>query len=182
MKLNSEPGMVRYKIFQRLEAKETDELLAIWKRHDRSKWSRRAFHFIHDILMERLGSVPPNKTNQGSPPEGEDPEADEPFHNRQVILTLASLARIASWFALAVGLGLIIVRMLSDVIELQAFPQSSLRSIDAFAIDFGTKVIEWGFDFILLRLISEGLYLFLDIEEGTRPTNRPSSPIPSDAQ
>ena len=42
-----------------MQLKGSDELLAIWKKNDRLEWSDEAFAAIHDILLERLGNVPP---------------------------------------------------------------------------------------------------------------------------
>ena len=45
-------------IYQNMQLKDSDELLGIWTKNDRSEWSDEAFLVIHDILLERLGSVP----------------------------------------------------------------------------------------------------------------------------
>ena len=42
-----------------MQLKDSDELLAIWRKNDRLEWSDEAFTVIHDILVERLGSAPP---------------------------------------------------------------------------------------------------------------------------
>ena len=46
-----------------MQLKDSDELLAIWKKHDRLEWSDEAFTIIHDILFERLGDVPPQNVD-----------------------------------------------------------------------------------------------------------------------
>jgi hypothetical protein len=50
---------LRNQIYQNLNIKESDELLEIWQENDRVEWSDMAFEVIKEILMERLGEVPP---------------------------------------------------------------------------------------------------------------------------
>ena len=54
-------------IYQNMLLKDSDELLAIWIKNDRFEWSDEAFSVVHDILLERLGNVPPQNT--GKPPK-----------------------------------------------------------------------------------------------------------------
>jgi hypothetical protein len=46
-------------IRQNMQLKDSEELLAIWRKNDRQEWSDEAFSIVHDILLERLGTVPP---------------------------------------------------------------------------------------------------------------------------
>jgi hypothetical protein len=39
--------------------KDTEELLAVWKKNDRVSWSDNTFEVVRQILIERTGSVPP---------------------------------------------------------------------------------------------------------------------------
>jgi len=52
-------------IYQNMQLKDSDELLKIWVQNDRNEWSNEAFSIVHDILLERLGSVP--EQNPDSP-------------------------------------------------------------------------------------------------------------------
>lgn len=45
-------------IYQNMQLKDSDELIKIWIKNDRSEWSDEAFLIIYDILLKRLGSVP----------------------------------------------------------------------------------------------------------------------------
>jgi len=40
-------------------AKETDDLLEIWQNGNTSEWEKEVFEIVKEILMERLGYVPP---------------------------------------------------------------------------------------------------------------------------
>lgn len=56
--MSEENQSLREVIYTSLQQRETEELLAIWKQKDRERWTDIAFEAIHDILVERLGSVP----------------------------------------------------------------------------------------------------------------------------
>jgi hypothetical protein len=48
---------------RQLETKETDELLAIWKKNDRGQWSDAAFEAIGLILRHRIGDALPKQSS-----------------------------------------------------------------------------------------------------------------------
>jgi hypothetical protein len=50
-------------IYQNMQLKDSDELQEIWIKNDRLEWSNEAFSIVHDILLERLGSVPEQNTD-----------------------------------------------------------------------------------------------------------------------
>ncbi len=50
-------------IYENMQLKNSEELLKIWIQNDRVKWTDEAFAVIHDILLERLGSVPEQKAH-----------------------------------------------------------------------------------------------------------------------
>jgi len=49
----------RQQVYNALNLKETDELTEIWHAHDREAWSDLAFDVINEILVNRLGELPP---------------------------------------------------------------------------------------------------------------------------
>ena len=49
----------RDKIYNTLNRKETTELIEIWQGNDTEAWEKETFAIIKDILVERLGFVPP---------------------------------------------------------------------------------------------------------------------------
>jgi hypothetical protein len=48
----------REQLYRDLNARDTDELVAIWHENDRSQWSDLAFEIMEAILIERLGKLP----------------------------------------------------------------------------------------------------------------------------
>jgi hypothetical protein len=49
----------REQIRKNLIAKETEELLDIWQSGDTDEWDESVFEIIKDILLDRLGDLPP---------------------------------------------------------------------------------------------------------------------------
>ena len=45
-------------IQKELELRETEDLVEIWKEHDKSQWTESAFEAIRNILTERMGEPP----------------------------------------------------------------------------------------------------------------------------
>lgn len=62
-------------IYQNMNLKETDELLAIWQRNDREAWSDEAMQIVKDILTERNVEIP-EQTGTADDHEGEDAPDD----------------------------------------------------------------------------------------------------------
>ena len=49
----------REQIYKNLIARETEDLLEIWQHGDISEWEKGVFEIVKEILLERLGYVPP---------------------------------------------------------------------------------------------------------------------------
>ena len=47
-------------IYNTLNLRETSDLLSIWYEDDHEQWSDSAFQSIEQILLDRLGEIPPN--------------------------------------------------------------------------------------------------------------------------
>jgi hypothetical protein len=56
-------GPSRSQIYQKLDAKRTDELLEIWRTNSREGRTGAAFEILEEILRKRLGSIPPGTPN-----------------------------------------------------------------------------------------------------------------------
>jgi hypothetical protein len=59
---NENESVVKEQIARSLRARETEELLQIWKENDRSQWTDLAIGVAGEILQERLGEVPAQDT------------------------------------------------------------------------------------------------------------------------
>lgn len=49
----------RKQIYNNLNQKETDELVEIWQTNDRVEWREETFDVVREILLGRLGELPP---------------------------------------------------------------------------------------------------------------------------
>lgn len=68
---------LREQIRDRMNLKETEELLEIWQNNDRAEWSDEAFEVIQEILKERGVDIP----EQNKPIyEHEEEEQQEDYH------------------------------------------------------------------------------------------------------
>lgn len=50
---------LRKQIFDSLNLRETEDLAEIWQKNDRVEWTDLAFDLIGEILLQRLGTLPP---------------------------------------------------------------------------------------------------------------------------
>ena len=114
---------IRKQIYDRLNQKETDELVEIWKKNDQVEWTEDAFNIIREILLERLGEIP----SQGDPifehieeAEPKDDTEDElalsdddmpEFYNPHDVL------KLEKWLFRA-AIAAIIASVISNIIEL----------------------------------------------------------------
>jgi len=57
----------RNEVFSMLILKDTEQLVEIWQKNDRSAWSEVAFEVIEEILLNRLGSLPPQERAEQKP-------------------------------------------------------------------------------------------------------------------
>ncbi len=53
---------IRGQIYNNLISKETEDLLEIWQNGDPTEWDAEVFEIIKEILLERLGYIPPQST------------------------------------------------------------------------------------------------------------------------
>lgn len=52
---------LRKQIYNELNLRETENLLEIWYANDHDEWSDIAFEAIKEILVGRLGEIPPEE-------------------------------------------------------------------------------------------------------------------------
>src|SRR5512134_252932 len=53
---------LRAQIYNNLIVKDTDELLEIWQSGDTSVWTEDTFEIVKEILVQRLGYLPPQSS------------------------------------------------------------------------------------------------------------------------
>ncbi len=58
---------LRTQMYSRLNLKDTEELLEIWRNHDTNEWIDEVFEVAEEILVERLGELPGFPVNSGRP-------------------------------------------------------------------------------------------------------------------
>jgi hypothetical protein len=149
-----QPDPLYDSVYNRLQEKDTAELLEIWKKNNRNEWSDIAFSIINDILLERLGSEPPP---QGGPFEEEAEE--ETFLDIDKIASLSAIANAIAWVVL-VGYAI------AWVADLLLDFSGSIPLSQIFALL--PLLLQGLFLFVVLRFVSEALYLLLEIVENTR--------------
>ena len=153
-----------------MKQKDTEELLDIWKRNDREEWAEIGFEVIYDILTKRLGSVPDQGVDEKAQEEGLVDEEPEIYHDPDVLVRISALARSAAWVVLVAS----IVIWLSQVVGyISSFtsspiPGAGLAEIVMITLGSGFTLITGVLYFIVLRFVSEVVYILMDIEENTR--------------
>lgn len=68
---------LRDQIYNELSLRETEDLLEIWQTNDHEEWSDTAFEVIKEILIKRLGEIPPQEIPGDEQEEGESFQDDE---------------------------------------------------------------------------------------------------------
>jgi hypothetical protein len=148
-----------------MREKDTQELIEIWKKNDRTEWTAEAFDAVREILMERTGELPPQDlaadTEQGE---------DEISYNESRLTSAASWASLLSWVFLGVG---ILITLTSLWGTSRNF--ASYGSILVFISTLVTQLLPamaGAFFFVVLQVIAEGVYVLMDIENNTRSSAR----------
>jgi hypothetical protein len=174
---NARKDSLHQVIVSDMQARDTEELLVIWKKNDKNEWSYEAFGIVHDILLERLGSVPEQDAASEAPTEDVDKdvvEETEGYHDTDAVLTVASLASLASKIVLVLGSILIILQALATL-ELRWQELMGISPLNAlYVLAFGiiSNGISWGMFYLTLRAVAEVLYLMLDIQQNTAKTSQ----------
>ena len=148
-------------IYNELNLKSTDELLEIWKSNNRKVWSGTAFKAIQKILLERLGSVPPQQGD--SPEEESDPDT---YYNIDRLTSLATIANILAWVLLV---GYILAAGAYLYLVWKSPSGSNTGYLFAQYLAWLVYLLPGLFFFGVLRLLSEAVYVLLEIAENNRP-------------
>jgi hypothetical protein len=145
MSSQSQDESFKQEIVANLRMKETDELLKIWQDNNRQEWSEEAFTAIHDILQERLGSVP----------EQEEILEEDTYHNREKLFSIAFWSKSISWVVMVLGLLLAIIPIIKSGFSLLLFTGTLILSFVVFFV---------------LQALGEIIFILLDIYDNTRVT------------
>ena|SRR6266498_2124209 len=165
---NTKDSSLRDQIYDNMRLKETDELVEIWKRGDPAEWSDTTFEVIKEILLERLGEIPPQELAT----EKESPN-DEPLHSEEKMMKISSWANFISWVIL-IGYAISFLNRL--VTTFQEFSNTSGVSMQNPTLtSFTTQLNLWvslflspaiGIAyFLLLQAISQGILMLFDLED-----------------
>lgn len=163
---------LRELIYTSLQQKGTEELLGIWKQNDREGWTDIAFEAIHDILMERLGSVPEQGVGEALD-TAEPVEELDTYHDPDL---LAGISTQAGVVAKVVLIASVVIWVTSLVRYFLMARQSLAEGLNVgelvfLAIGSGFTLLTGAFYFVVLRFMSEAGYILMDIEDNTRRRN-----------
>jgi len=109
-------------------------------------------------------------TNQISGIIEEVKKKADTYHEQEALLSIATTAGWLSWVFLALTV------VVGGVILYLVYLTATTRvALEQFMLNLPTYLVPLflgGFFWIVLRLISEGVYLLMDIEDNTRGTNK----------
>jgi len=118
----------------RLNLKETDELIEIWKKNDRVEWSETAFDVAKEILEQRLGDLPPQNEPIFKHVEEEIIEIDKVIYfekfldsdNAPAFYKPKEIIRISTWLnrVSIAAVAITIIVNIPELIRLQRIIQS----------------------------------------------------------
>ena len=164
---------LRNLLFERMQAKETEELIAIWQEHDESTWTVEAFQAVEKILVQRLGHLPdPEAAADEEDDDEEETVVEYPTDKR--LIWIAELSGRLSWVILAVA----VVYAVLDLIYyffVQVTP-SEWANLGTFALLSLVRilsqlggVLDAGFAFLVMQAVAEIIYLLMDIRDFVQP-------------
>ncbi len=103
---------LRNQIYNNLNQKTTDELVAIWDENNRREWSEQAFELIQIILKERGEEIPAQKhENWHNKPEQITDEQDDDKNSLPVFYNPQKALRIIDWLEWAAIASLIFISL-----------------------------------------------------------------------
>jgi len=153
-------GQVR----QRMRERDTDSLLAIWRREDGEGWSDEAYAIVRETLLER-GVTPPEPP--APPPEDEE----DVYHSFDRLMNVASWAAALAWPFLGLAAVLLLLAAFSAINLLSGTGGlgSGPDLLPMLALAGGCLLC--AFFFVLCQALRQVIYLLLDIEANTRPSD-----------
>jgi hypothetical protein len=161
---------VNKSIYEDMNSRETNELLNIWYEQDRGTWTGEALETVRRILVERLGTIPPEPQpaqkggSMETEQEARDAAKEDHYYNPEVIDRISSAAKALSWAVLVVAAAYVIFNVVYIVRQGSQVPLNSIISV---TLTFLIILLVAGFFHLVLQAIGEGLYLLMDIEDNT---------------
>ncbi len=148
-------------IRRELETRETEDLLKIWQQNDRVEWTPEAFEAIQRILVARNVSLPVQNAVV------EESEEADTYYDRHRLDRIAAVARSLSWLAIVL-LGLALIFGVLYLVQFLATAESLVPTLPTILFILMVPILVFGFFWVVLQVIAEGIYLFMDVEENTR--------------
>ena len=170
---------LRRQIQTQMRLKDTADLVAIWKKNDRSAWTDEAFDVVREILLERLGELPTQTEDDESEAASQPDKTEDTFHSFDRLARVASWATSVSWFFLGAALLLFGASLFAAYYDLtnmigMVAEYELVQFIPALIGRFYSTLVSL-FYFVMLQAVAEIIYLLLDIEDNTRPSARHSN-------
>jgi len=161
MSTDAEKDMMRKQIYERMNFKETGELLEIWRKGDREEWTESAFDVIKEILLDRLGEIPPEEEKQGVSVSAQNKRA---YHSEKKLLLISSWANILSWIVLVLYITIFIVRVVLEIQKTIMGIPFNLPQIYSWLGIFSSLIFSLIY-FLLLQAISKGISMLIKQQE-----------------
>jgi hypothetical protein len=186
MTIQYEDDAYQSQIYTHMKEMDTEQLLAIWKRNDRTEWTEQAFDAIWSILSDRLGEVPEQGEPRGEYDDQIDEEeaAQDDYPTERKLVWIAELARNLSWINVGVAVVYALYRLFTGFSNPQ--PVSGLVRLDAsqgfgILISVADGLVFAGVVFVLLQAMAEIIYLIMDIRSLVEPEETEETEL-SDAE
>jgi len=155
-------------IYQRMNERETEDLIEIWQKHNREEWTEDAFEAVKAILIERLGKLPEQNPEDNEDKVKRDQENAWEYPSDKKLIKLADASE---WLSTAiVGVTIIyLVLVLINNFSREGFRIGSMEGL-LYVANVLINVFYAGFAFLILQAITEIIYFLIDLRELVTPS------------
>lgn len=157
-------------ILERMQEKETDELLSIWDENDHSAWTDEAFSVVEQILKERLGEVPPQTPDYGpgmprsASEEIEKAAEDEEYNQTDLrFRRIGFYAKVLSYLVLGGAAAINVFISFGWLRQAWPLTQTFAGSVGAVLLVSAVSLIFY----VLLQFVTQGVNILLEIRDNT---------------
>jgi len=158
-----EKNALRRQVFERMNFKETDELLAIWRKGDHEEWTDTALDVVKEILLSRLGEIPAEEENIEQQIENQSNVASR---GEKKLAFISFLANLLSWIVLVLYTIIFVVRVILGIQDIAAGVPFNLQQIYGWLGILSSLVFSFIY-FVVLQAISKFINLLLEKKEQT---------------